>query len=54
LTGAPKRRPEESYLHDTSEVSILPPEVQYVQGYRFIDMLWKIMSIGMREWAYQS
>ena len=27
MTGAPKRRPEESYLHNTSEVSFLPPEV---------------------------
>jgi len=30
VTGAPKRRPEESYLHNTSEVSFLPPEVQRV------------------------
>jgi hypothetical protein len=37
-----------SYLHNTSEVSFLPPEVQCVQGYRHIDMPWKIMSIGMR------
>jgi hypothetical protein len=47
VTGAPKRRPEGSYLHNTSEVSFLPPEVQCVQGFRHIDMPWKVMSIGM-------